>query len=768
MYQFESDVTKGTFILYDNFDVIDPNAINAAPTFSTIGQQYILSFPNLENVSKLTKFYCDSLGLTDTRYVYQFYRISRDLQNWTDWLPLNRNIDNFPVVDPKDPLHLEIKWERLGTSTIGIVKLLSYRIEGLIDRQIVEDGSIFSVNKGGMQIMRSPFIFKVFSVTDIEIISPSHPNGLPAGVSIKWRYSQDSTRSWSNWEFFTKQNVTTKRINPIRFFQVEYMIENNSNEIVTIQDINLIGDFQNVNGDYTKTNLFGIRECCQSNLNGTYDSNGNFIPNSNLNSAGGPACETNIFKPMDDEEKANLYNPYSQNTAMNLLQKLSNDAQQMFGHKVIYFATDPDKKGQDHILNEYQLYNVVCQGEVKVSVEGNNFPDSQIVMNQFDLNLFETMEVHITKQQFKEVFGIHRRPAKEDFLYFCNLNRMYSVDHAQQFRNFNNAAVYYKLVLKKYNKSANLDVSTVDIKNQIDKLTKNTTIDELMGVEQQQEKSSIANKPQMAPLTRDTLRLEILADIDKELIENSSTIISKSHYDLSSVEFGTPAVKYVNLDPTLRVSDNLSYQIWFFLNNYIPDEVYSFFDFYDTTLNQGWKSELKNDLITVTINNQIFNFDLNTMAETNNDSNLDGIPDQFKLDEFNWYCYVLNIDQRNGEIEQFIYQRYQELNDDDIIKGDIGNNPKFKPFGSNQNTFLDPIYRKKLPMNPVEFNVNINPVIKGSDMRVTNIRLFSDILPVPIHNKILNQYIIGEDSKYLIFADNATTRLYLPKFPLFE
>ena len=64
MYQFESDFTKGTFIILDNFDVIgtDPNAPNAAPTFTTVGQQYILSFPNLENVSKLTKFYCDSLG----------------------------------------------------------------------------------------------------------------------------------------------------------------------------------------------------------------------------------------------------------------------------------------------------------------------------------------------------------------------------------------------------------------------------------------------------------------------------------------------------------------------------------------------------------------------------------------------------------------------------------------------------------------------------------------------------------------------------------
>ena len=191
---------------------------------------------------------------------------------------------------------------------------------------------------------------------------------------------------------------------------------------------------------------------------------------------------------MTTDQKANLYNPYQQSQAMTLLQKLSNDAQMIFGHRVVYFSTDPDKKGQDPVMHEYQLYNVVCEGEIKVSVEGNNFPDSQIVMNQFDLNLFETMQVHITKQQFKEVFGVQRRPSKEDFLYFCDVNRMYQVDHAQQFRSFNNAAVYYKLILKKYSKKSNVQITTDQIKQTIDKLTKNTTIDELFGKEESQEK----------------------------------------------------------------------------------------------------------------------------------------------------------------------------------------------------------------------------------------------------------------------------------------
>jgi hypothetical protein len=44
--------------------------------------------------------------------------------------------------------------------------------------------------------------------------------------------------------------------------------------------------------------------------------------------------------------------------------------------------------------------------------------------------------------------------------------------------------------------------------------------------------------------------------------------------------------------------------------------------------------------------------------------------------------------------------------------------------------------------------------------------MFIDIIPEDQHNKILNQSIIRDDSKYLLFADNANQRLVLPSFPL--
>lgn len=747
--QQNSDLSAGKLEIFDRFDIsASSGEYNATPTFASAGSEYVISILGLERVEKLKTFRYDTLGMTTARYLSNFYRISRDGDRWSDWLPLNRDFDNFPAIDPLDPLHLEIKWVRGGSSTIGAIRLLEYHIGGELLRDEVSDGSAVQLQPGKEAILKAPFVYKVFSVSDVEVIS----NSDLSGVKIKYRFSQDNSRTWSEWELLTSENISTVRINPIRFFQIEYLIHNNSPSSISIQDINLIGDFQNVSQDYFKSNLMGIRECCQSNKVGYRDANGNWVDgtaNSGSlgNSMGGAACATDgtgsALPKMSSDDKASLYNPYQQNTAMTLLNKLSSDAQQVFGHKVVYFATDPDKKGQDHTMHEYQLYNVSCEGEIKVSVEGNNFPDSQIAMNQFDLSLFEAMEVHITKEQFKEVFGPQRRPAKEDFMYFCDLNRMYTVDHAQQFRNFNNAAVYYKLHLKKYNKTANVKFDSPEVANKLNQLTKNSTIEELFGTEISQDKSSIANKNQLKTLSKDPIRLEYKAEIDRELIENSSTIISKSHYDLSSVDYGTVAVRYRNLDPLVRKSDNIGFFLWFSLNNYVMNEEYSFYTNLDSA-SQGWKAGLMNDHINVVANGVTYSWALGGAAHQEADM----------LFEDTWYCYVLNIDQRNRNMSQYIYKRDT---DDEAAAGAL------------ISTMLRLVYKDERDFEPIEFTIEEGTSqILGSDMKATNIRLFSETIPEKAHNKLLNQYIIGDDSKHLVFADNANTRIYLPNFPYNE
>ena len=44
--------------------------------------------------------------------------------------------------------------------------------------------------------------------------------------------------------------------------------------------------------------------------------------------------------------------------------------------------------------------------------------------------------------------------------------------------------------------------------------------------------------------------------------------------------------------------------------------------------------------------------------------------------------------------------------------------------------------------------------------------MFNDVIPQKVIDKILNQQIIGKDTKYLIFADNANERIITDYLPL--
>jgi hypothetical protein len=290
------------------------------------------------------------------------------------------------------------------------------------------------------------------------------------------------------------------------------------------------------------------------------------------------------------------------------------------------------------------------------------------------------------------------------------------------------------------------DLSTPLAEDRIKQLTNNSTIDQLFGLENSQDKSSVANKPQLQPLTRDPIRVTIQGVdtnslIVKELLQNSTTIVSKQHYDFSNALIGGvvnnvgAVIRYKNIDPVLQVSDNIGFTLWFNINNYIETENYNFFKYFDSTNNLGWRVDLQNDVITLKLNNDEYQFDSNGLLESV------------------WYCLVINIDQRNREMTQYIYSRDVDPDDED--------DARFLP-----STKLRRIHLNKKVMTPIEFELEgIDAEILVSDIKLTNVRLFNNIITESEHNKILNQYIIADDSKYLIFGDNANLKLTLPNFP---
>lgn len=753
MYDIIRNETTGIIKIIDSYSFSATGSF-AAPPFEEIDDDYTFIFSNLSDVERFSSFtysygidpyggYSQSEDISGKRYLYPEYRVSRDYTNWTQWLELKSNIDNFPPFTSKDTMYLNIRFTRKGTIGSGVIRLLSYTLTGNISINIIDGESTALLNPlNSTLVIKPPFIYKVFKITDIEVLS----SGDIDAVSIKYRFSQDYGRTVTNWEPFTKENITTVRITPIRFFQIEYLLEldtdiyppGSTGSTVKIYDINLIGDFQNVSLDYLKTNLYGVRENCNCLKLGMVDT----PVEAELISDSLTSSEVSILPQLSSEQLSALFNPYQLTQAVELLNKISNDANSMFGHEVVYFLTDPDKKGTDYTFHEYQLYNYVCDELLKISVEGNQFPENSGAINQFDLSLFDSFEVHIPKEVFKKSFGPEKRPSKEDFLWFCELNRMFTVEHSQPFRGFNNQAIYYKVMLKKYTQKANViaGVGNQTIQERVRELTKNSTIDELFGIENTQDKMAVANKEQFRSLTHDILRVDIIAKIERELIENAELVIAKYHYDLSSVAFGPSqsydAVIYRNINNYFDVSNNIGFMCWFNINNYVVNEKYNFFNYFDTTNNYGININILADSIDVSLNSSTYSIPLGVTGSA------DG------LDESTWYSYVLNVDQRQRKISQFVYKRDV---DDESQAGNINT------------TKLRLLYNLEATMEPVEIILNnIDAKILSSDMKITNLRLFSDIIPIDQHNKILNQAIISDDSKYLIFADNANKKLSLP------
>jgi hypothetical protein len=735
MYQITRNPTEGTIQLSDSWS-ISATGSSAAPQLLQPGDEFVFSYIELEDVEKFKTFSYDYLGKTENRFVETFYRISRDGQAYTNWLTLAPSIGNFPAVNSSDRLWIDIKFVRKGTSTVGSIKILEYILNGTLERNVVQGDQPISLTPDQSTfILKPPFIYKVFKITDIEVISSGE---IDVDYTIKYRYSQDYGRSISNWEYFTKENITTLRISPIRFFQIEYLIELKSGS-AKIWDINLIGDFQNVSKDYFKTNLYGVREDCNCLKLGLVGDPSTF-PAQVSGDEDSPIPETmSVLPQLTEEDKTKLFEPYKVQVATDLLNKMSNDANLIFGHEITYFLTDPDKKGIDYTFHEYQLYNFVANCNIKVSVEGNQFPENTGAINQFDLSLFDSFEIHVPKKVFKEAFGADKRPSKEDFLWFCEINKMFTVEHSHAYRQFNNNSIYYKVMLKKYNQKSNVIGINQTMTDKVTALTRNSTINELFGLENIQDKNAVANKEQFKPLTAEPIRLTVVAKIVKELIENAEIIISKTNYDLSSVPFGlttsNTAVSYQNMKNYFAKGTNVSFMCWFNINNYTYNDNYNMFNYYDDTSQQGIDITINNDLAKVKWNDQ--NFGLTLSAG---------------LDEETWYAYLVNVDQRQRTISQYIYKR------------NVTDEADAPSLGS---TKLKKIYSNTQELEPVEIKIeNINARVLSGDMKITNLRFFVDVTPEEQHNKILNQTIIRDDSKYLIFADNANQRLTLPNYPL--
>jgi hypothetical protein len=705
-----------------------------------------------------------SIVIANTEYDTEEYDFTREYQwsqddiNWTDYEDLNLlntqepeyeencqegcpSCEVYPI-DPDKPFYIRVLYTRTGTEPGGTMTVKNITINGEYEVKIQRLGELGTLQYADecLELVQTD-IYKVFSMTGYTI--DSNPENIEDIATIRFQISQDNCRTWSDWCMLTQENIQNFQVDPLRFFHIKYSIclpadYDENNGPIKIYDIILDGSFQNVSVDYVNGGKLGLRpevanRPAQQGI--TLENGGaNYCENifgESISST--PLGSNNGSMHIAEADPNSAWNPYATQAASDLYNNLSNIVSNTFGFSVTYFPVNPDVKGIDRVFHEYQLLNVDQCGDVKVLVPENQFPDNQIKFTAFNLELFETFEIHITKEAFKSVFGIEKRPMKRDFLFFPEINRMYEVEHAQANRDFLNTSTYYRVTLKKYNKKANVKMSDT-VENAVDSLTKNTTLDDLFGIEKAKE-DKITNKEQYKPLSNDIIRLEVdkNAIIYEENLYNASLIVSKTHYDFSEMDVGETAVTYTRADLQLGKGDNRAFQCWFNFSALDHADVseYVFLDNYDATNSLGYKAWYDDKKVYFMLNGNIYELPVLT------------------IEQDIWYCLLINLNQCDEKLDIHVFRRFTTLDQDG-----------FETDGTElASSRLNELWHEQFDIEPTEFTIeDLNATIPASFMRMTNIRLFNDKVETKSFTKVLNQYIIKK-SNFLIFADNANEQI---------
>lgn len=761
-------------------------------------------------IEKIISFNDTVQGTNDSHYFIKYFDYSNVESGitWSDKIPIS-GLTNKEFCSTND-FYIRIYYyrtdsERTTTPTLTINNIV---IQGNYD--ILETSDSFIISGSTFIILKPIDIYKIFDITDFEIFGLNIDN-----LIFKYRFTQNGGRTYTPWEPLTTENISTIKLNELRFAQVEYLIESTTDDIAQIFDITLIGDFQNINANYLKTNRYGLKEDCATRfINGddTNDNNNICLSGQTIYGCDSDISGTyynfnrdwytqylscyltkNIYDNLDaenntSEKQAGYWNPYDTTKITQWHNFLANQTNQMLGWEIEYYRTDPDEKGKDMYLHEYQLFNMIDVQKIKIIVPDNQFPDNQIQINEFSLDLFDTFEIHILKDIFKSSFGIEKRPAQKDVIYFCQTNRLYRIKHSQIYKDIMHMGIYYKVILEKYEQLANEDIINDRAKQLLDPLTNNTTIDELFGFENQQEEDKISNKKQQKPLTHDYYRLNInpLVDITTKKIFNHSINITNGYYDFTNIQPSISAVTYNENDKILEYSDNRSFTFWINFNNdfdenkIITDDVfnsynipnntyYEFLNNYDETNNIGYRIWYANNEFSLSINDKSYILNISDSGITTNI----------------WYGLLINFDNRQNKMDLNLFKRDCDYNikfftsDYETITLKSTNTTGITHYTSMdykpvKNTdIISDITNPKLKLLYTKEYENISNelfthtkeiVVNSSNIKLTNIRIFDDVIPDISKSNILNQNIV-KDSNHLILADNANKPLYTINIP---
>lgn len=733
-----------------NFTVNDGN-------FTTNGQTFIIQHASaIQLLNELQSWSHVTYNEDDDNYFTVEYRWSFDTITWSSYVPMLSDFDNFPNPNTSENVWIQIRYTAVIPTTGVTLQLRELTILG--NRTIPEFFQPITVTSAP-QVYKNADTYKVYKMEDFKVYLNT---GNIEDLEMNFRYTQTQGRSYSPWAPLTKENLQKAKFERLKFVNFEFSFRNTGTVDLSIHDLELIGEFVNVTSNYKTMARFGLKtQCnplavqpaptgpCTDNTEGA-KSCCDACASSEANTPWNEAIEQLDLK--DESRFVNLNDKNLWAKQITTYAELNRFINKANSWKVTYILTDPDGKGIDHVLHEQTLHNMIMKQDIQVVVPNNQFPVENVNFTNLDFDLIQTFEVHIIKDHFKQAFGVEFRPGKKDVLYFCDLNQLWEIEQMFPHRGFMNAEVYWRVILKKYNdrkgRTAANTTQGQEAQSFIDSLVKYSTLDSLFGLEvnnelKKQTKDVLTNttsvSQQYTPTSEMNIRTKMVKNtiITTDPIQNASLMVSKSCYQIAVKSQGVKTVEYKPTDQRLTVSDNRSISFWFKTSAYETDWDYTIFNNYDSVNSLGYMIHINDNSLKFTLN------------DTEHILPLPG----FEANK--WYCFLINLDQVQQNLELAVYTRQAE-------DGSIISNSQLVLFN-----------KKIITITPDEFIHTQNMYIGGCDTQaskgnrnyffLTNIRIFNTVMDKTQRSIVLNENVV-KDAHLAILVDNAEEQLVLPKY----
>jgi len=509
------------------------------------------------------------------------------------------------------------------------------------------------------------------------------------------------------------------------------------------------------------------------------------------------------------------WNPYDLSRASSMYNQLSAITSDMFGFCVDYFKTEADQRSRDVILKEYSLFDVIKEAEVKILVPDNELPTREIQFNPMMMDFPVQFEIHIVKSAFESVFGLGAKPEMRDYLYFKQyMNRMYEIDAIAEADDFLYAGSYWRVSLVPYQKrtAVGYENTTEGIQAEVNTEALISNVEDKFRVERENEFRDVRKDNQYNTIgtqCNDYIRrsLDKRLIIKEENVYNEWTIISKYHYELSSIANGNVSIRYqyedgwtkeddraftfwvrpkykkpignnvlilsivnnngkvqlntgnlptfgnaISVGDWVNIRGTQSYNSLYKVIEIIGDSIVIDEPYIDDILVTGspsFNKEVSNNFMIYEndlippTQNVSFTYTYNWFIMKINDSYYKWKISQPFIKD-DWYAFVINLNATARQLSLFVYNTLKTTG---AVNPDLTNT-------------LNLIYNQTKTYSPVDVKNNDAWKILGCQTDLTNIRIWQKPIEEELQSLVLSQYVV-KDTHLTLLLDNASPQLML-------